>query len=131
MRWSEVPRRPTRSMLRQFAGLCLAASWLLAAWHGGVRGRVPLATAVALAGTGLGLAGLWRPEWLRPVFVGAVVAGFPLGWLVSRALLALVYFGLVTPLGWAFRRRKPAGPGASLWSERPTPTDPGRYLRQY
>jgi hypothetical protein len=63
---------------------------------------------------------------------------FPVGWLVSNAVLALAYYGLFAPLGLAFRlagrdplnrRREPAL--ASYLVPRAAPTDARSYLKQY
>ena len=50
-----------------------------------------------------GVAGLIRPGLLRPIFVGWMVMVFPIGWLMSRVLLGVLFYGLFTPLAIAFR----------------------------
>jgi len=58
-----------------------------------------------------GLAGLWllcalaRPGLLRPLHRVWMIATWPLRWLVSHLALGLVYFGVVTPIGWLMRFR--------------------------
>jgi hypothetical protein len=88
----------------------------------------------------VGPIGLTRPEWVRPIFVAWMALAFPIGWTVSRAVLALVYYGLFTPLGLVFRllgrdplrrTRTPASGLSSYWSRKPGVSDPVRYLQQF
>ena len=44
-----------------------------------------------------------RPEWLRSIYVGWMVLAFPIGWTVSQVMLAVMFFGLFTPIGLVFR----------------------------
>ena len=89
---------------------------------------------VAIAG---GLLGCVRPQWLRPVFVGWMILDFPIGWLVSHVLLAVLFFGVFAPVGIllrlsgkdSLRLRRPNAD--SFWQDKPVVTDLRRYLRQY
>jgi hypothetical protein len=138
MRWSDLPFDPPPRTLRQFAGLWLIVLTALAGWQGLVHGRPLLAAGLAALGWTLGPLGLVRPRALRPLFVAGMVAAFPLGWAVSRLLLAAVFYGVVTPLGLLLRlsgrdplglRPRPDPP--SYWAPKPTPTDLRRYFRQF
>ena len=138
MNWSDVPRNPTPRTLRQFAGLCLLVFGASAAWQMFGRQRPGVALALGLLAVGLGAPGLVRPSLLRPVFVGWMVLAFPVGWVVSRLLMAALYFTVFTPAGLVSRAlgRDPLGlkrdPGVSTyWATRPPPGDPSRYLREY
>jgi hypothetical protein len=104
MQWSDIPRRPAPNVLRQFAALCSLACAIAAAsqWW---RGAMPSAAILAGVGIGVGMLGAWKPAALRPVFVGAMIVTFPIGWLVLNAGLAVVFFGLVTPIAVWFRLR--------------------------
>jgi hypothetical protein len=138
MQWSDIPRNPAPRTLRQFAGLWLVFFGLLAAWQGLVRGNPSggiVWGAIALA---VGPAGLVWPALVRPVFVGAMALTFPLGWLLSKVILALVYYGLFTPLAVLFRltgrdvlarRRDPAA--STYWAPKPQPAGPHSYFRQF
>jgi hypothetical protein len=137
MRWSDILFHPPITTLRRFAavgallfsGLASSAYFL---WTNG-------AVALALAGLALtvGLLGMVRPAALRPVFVGLLVLTFPLNWLVSRLLLALVFYCLLTPLGLLFklfgrdtlgRRFQPAR--QSYWTTKPAADGLRSYFRQ-
>ncbi len=49
------------------------------------------------------LVGMIRPLWLRPVYLGLTLLTRPIGWIVSHVVLALVYYGVVTPIGLVLR----------------------------
>ena len=67
-----------------------------------------------------------------------MVLAFPIGWLVSQLVLALIFYGLITPLALVFRgrgrdplqRARPAS-DESLWRPKASPADVRRYFRQY
>jgi hypothetical protein len=136
MTWTDIPRKPSRRTLRQFAGL-----WLLFFGGLGCRrllGQDHMAGWLLLAlALGAGIPGLIRPRLLRPVFVGWMIAVFPVGWLISHLVLGVIFYGVFTPLGLWFRlkgrdalrlRRSPA---ASHWMPKPTPVGAASYYRQF
>ena len=89
--------------LRQFGLLCMALA-------GGIstlrlaRGQSTPATWIAAAlAVILGLLGIAKPRALRWLFVAGLYVALPIGWLVSHALLAIIFFGLVTPTALVFR----------------------------
>jgi hypothetical protein len=138
MRWSDIQFDPSRKVLRQFAGLWIAFFGGLALWEGLVRGRPWASALLAVLALTVGPAGLARPDRLRPVYVGWMVLAFPIGWAVSNAILALMYYGIFTPIGLAFalagrdplrRSRRPEA--ETYWSPKPGPSGPGRYFQQF
>lgn len=135
MNWADLPFQPTRRVLRQFAAACLVILLACAAPQRGNHGAAIVLGALAL---GVGGLGLLAPAALRWLYVGCMVVAFPLGWLVSQAVLALLFYGLITPLALLFRlrRRDPlrrARPPecASYWIAKPPPPELRRYFRQY
>lgn len=48
---------------------------------------------------------LLRPRWLRGVFRVWMTAASAINWVVTRVVLAIVYYSLITPIGFAIRRR--------------------------
>ena len=52
----------------------------------------------------LSIAGLYSPRIIRPVYIGLCRLTFPLGWLLSHVLLGMLYFGVITPIGFLMRR---------------------------
>ncbi len=78
------------------------------------------------------------PPFRMPLYIGWVTAAFPIGWLVSHVVLAIVYYLVVTPIGVAVRMagriaiRAPFDPQAkTYWVERPSRRAPSRYFRQF
>ena len=135
MRWSDLPRDPPRSTLRWFAAIWLVWFTALgcAAW---LRGNDPAAVALVAVALLIGPLGLVRPAAVRPVFVGALVLTFPVGWVVSRVLLGAVFYCVFTPLGLFFRLigrdalgRRFRPDLASYWSPKATPDDIRSYFR--
>ena len=125
-------------MLRQFA-----AAWLVFFLAVGAQqyfGRGHHAAGFVLGGAALvvGTLGLIKPGAVRWIFVGWMVLAFPIGWLVSQVLLAVLFYLVLTPVAMVLRwrgrdllGRKPAPNRSSLWTPKQTPDDVRSYLRQY
>jgi len=137
MQWADIPFHPSDRKLRQFALLCVVFFCALGAWQGLGRARPGLGLVLAAVGIVLGLVGLWRPQWLRPVFVGWIVAVFPIGWIVSKIVLGVLFYVLFTLVAVIFRvmnrdvlnrRRRPGT--ESYWTPKAAPTDVRSYFRQ-
>ena len=106
---------PTRKTLRQFAVLWLvffAAAGVLRAWRtGAFASGAPLgfdgpwraALLFWIAAVAVGVPGTIAPRLMRPIYVGWMAAAFPIGWTVSHVLLAVLYYGVFTPIGLVFR----------------------------
>ncbi len=134
----EIDWNPSRQTLRTFAiGLCVLAvvyaSWL--AWGQRLEGW--RAWLCLIAG-GLGLVGVAMPPLLRWVYVAWMVVVFPIGWCVFQAMLAILYFAVIWPLGLLMKAlgRDPlqlrSDPNATTyWNEHPQSDDPRRHFRQY
>lgn len=132
-----LPPPPPR-VLRQFAGLWLLAFGGLALWQGFARGNVALAGGLAVLAAVVGGLGIARPEVVRPIFVGWMVATSPIRWITSLALLAVIYYGLLVPMGLAMRAagrdelRLKRRPGEeSYWLPKVGPTHLRRYFQQF
>ncbi|MGE3803652.1 MAG: SxtJ family membrane protein [Gemmataceae bacterium] len=133
MTWKDIPRNPSPTTLRQFAALWLVVFGALGALHFPELGGKVL---LALAGL-VGVPGLIQPTLLRPLFVGWMIAVFPIGWTVSHVMLALLFFGLFTPLALWFRVR---GRDAlwlrrrlmtTYWQPKPAVASVTRYYKQF
>ena len=86
----------------------------------------------------IGLLGLLWPRMIRPVYVGWMILAFPIGWTVSQAMLAVMFYGLFTPIGLLFRligrdplHRARRGDLETYWSPKPSADDPRRYFKQF
>jgi hypothetical protein len=86
-----------------------------------------------------GLCAWAKPQLLRPVYLVLTLITFPIGWTISRLIIALLYYGLMTPVACLLRLtgrdrlrlKRSAEPHAGNWTERKRNQEPERYLRQY
>ena len=62
-----------------------------------------LAAVFAVLALTVGPIGLVRPGWLQPIYVSWMVLAFPIGWTVSQVMLAVMFYGVFTPIGLVFR----------------------------
>ena len=74
----------------------------------------------------------------RPLYVALTAISVPIGFVVSHTVMAIVFFGLLLPLGIAFRlmrrdllSRTPDAARRSYWEPRPPRSDVRRYYRQF
>jgi hypothetical protein len=135
----ELKRDPSEREVRLFglAWLPLFCAALAGAtWYRGDSGSAAwLSIAVGLLSVAVTLI---RPSLTRALFLAWMWAAWPIGWLVSHAMMAAIYFLVITPIGLAMRvfGRDPLErrfePGAdSYWLERKREIDPARYFRQF
>src|SRR5271157_5856901 len=110
----------------------------LAAWEGIVREHTNLAATLTVLALAVGPSGIIWPQAMRPIYVAWMVLAFPIGWTISQIILALMFYGLFTPIGLIFRiigrdpLHRARQPGLeSYWSPKTTPADPRRYFRQF
>ena len=137
MQWSDLPLNPSRRTLRQFAILWILFFGGLAAWRWFALDQRTLAVTLAVLGATIGSLGLIAPSVVRPIFVGWTVMAFPLGWVVSRVVLLLIFGLVITPLGIIFRLRGRdvlqlrRSSRQTHWSPKPTVSDSSSYFRQF
>lgn len=137
MQWSDIRKPAPLSMLRQFAGLCLAIFGGLGAWRAFQHGWDTWTWVWVTLAAGLGVVGLLAPRVIAPVYAGWMVAVFPIGWVVSRLMLAGLFFLIFTPVALVFRlmgrdvmhRRRPDTP--TYWTPKVGASDVKQYLRQF
>jgi hypothetical protein len=133
----EVNWNPGRRELRQFAGMWLLFFGAIGAWlwyrHGGGAWSTGLLSAAGL----IGIPGLLFPGIMRPIYVGWMMAAFPIGWTISHLLLGAIFYGVVTPIGLALRifghdpmHRTFDPEKDSYWVEH-EPAETARYFRTY
>jgi hypothetical protein len=138
MKWTDIPLNPTASVLRQFAGAWLVFFSAIGIHQWLNRGNELLGQTMIGLALIFGLLGLIKPQAIRWLFVVAMALAFPIGWVVSQLVLAIIFYLVITPVALFFRlrrrdllARKPAPDQISFWSEKITPGDARRYLRQY
>jgi hypothetical protein len=133
-----VNRDPTRRQLNQFGFIWLGfvAGFGAVAWF---KFNSPTAAAILWgASVVVPVIGWMAPAFMRAVFVGMSYAAWPIGFVVSHVVLALVYYLVMTPIGLAMRligydpmtrRRDPDL--KSRWVARETGRSPETYFRQF
>lgn len=132
---SELPLKPTSRVLRQFA-----AGWLVCflalAFRFGLLKHSNAGEILALVSLA-GILGLIAPRALHWPFVVMTIAAFPIGWVVTQLVLALMFYCVLTPLAFVFRWRGRDSlelrkrDRATLWVTRDEPPSPEKYLKQY
>jgi hypothetical protein len=139
MQWTDVIKPPPAKTLRQFGMLSLVVFGGLAAWqtwNGNTgTGTMVLWGAAAVIG-GLGLV---APAAVKPIYVAWMVVAFPIGWTVSKVVLAAMLYLVFTPMALVFRLigrdaldmrlRRPAG--ESYWKAKQPARSGDEYLRQF
>lgn len=125
---------PSRSQLRRFAWVTALGLAVLACR------RDQFAWALALqaaAGLVFAVGTLW-PATVRWLFITLTTITFPIGWVISRLVLALVYFGLITPLALVFRslgrdalQRRFQPKADTYWQPCSRQQGTDRYFRQF
>jgi hypothetical protein len=88
----------TRAQARKTACLVAAVLLLFAAWQF-YRGRMTVVVAAGGLGVLLLLVGLFVPALARRFHTAWMRAAAALGYVNSRVLLSLIYYGLFTPYG--------------------------------
>lgn len=133
----EVNWRPSARQLRWFA-LALAVIVGGLATIRAERAHSLLAMVVAVTAVVVGLVGVWRPSFVRPVYLAWMTAAYPIGWVVSHTLLVGIYLVIVTPIGLVMRalRHDPMQrmfdrSTASYWVRREEVPNHSRYLQQF
>lgn len=129
---------PSKKDLRIFSLAMLAflafVGWVV--WH--KTGSAAAGAGVAALGIAFALLGLAAPRAVRPVFVVLMVINYPIGWVVTHVVMALIFYVVVTPLGVIMRlcgrdpmERRFDPSTKSYWKPRRTETDSSRYFRQF
>ncbi|MFO0906146.1 MAG: SxtJ family membrane protein [Pirellulales bacterium] len=131
-------RNPSTRDLRTF-GLLLGLFTPLMGWLICRKLQVPAPwLPLAFATATLIVVSVAAPQLLRWVYLVWTAVTFPIGWVVSHVVLALVYWLVITPIGLALRAcgKDPMQRGfdpsaASYWQERPRTRDKKSYYRPF
>ena len=144
----EINWRPDRRQLRWFGAACAVVcgglgAWLLATEHLFGFALSPTAartTAWVLFSVAAAAAVLCAavPAALRPLYVTMTVVTLPIGWVVSHVVLAIMFYGVITPFALVFRligrdplHRKIDPDAETYWVPRKPVKDAKRYFRQF
>ncbi|MDQ8202623.1 SxtJ family membrane protein [Pelagicoccus sp. SDUM812003] len=134
-----INRNPSARDLRLFAGL-----WLVFlsgfAWIAYGRGYLAVAGVLLALALPFGALGLAAPRAIRWLYVATSLATYPIGFVISHLLLAVIYYLVVTPIGLLLkllgkdplqRRFEPVARRPSYWEKRGPPRSPASYFKQY
>jgi len=129
--WNPTPRQ-----LRQFAAAVLGVVLLLALGIWRRTGSLSSALITALLGALIALLGFLAPRAVQPLYRLLTIVTLPIGYLVSEILLRVVFYGVLTPLGLAFRMagrdvlRLKRTQQKSYWQQAKQQKDTSGYFRQ-
>ncbi len=135
----QINRHPTRRQLNQF-GLIWMGFVALAGFIAIFKFQLPgLARSLWLASVLVPLIGWLVPPFMRWVFLGMSYLAWPIGFVVSHVVLAIVYYLVLTPIGLMTRlfgydsmKKRFDRDAASYWTERPpAAAESRRYFRQF
>ena len=138
--FQDLDLHPKPAALRRFAWISLVAYGLIGAWFAWrvTPGRwlVP-GILWSVGGTIFLLRWIYLPA-LRPIQIALQALSLPIAWAVNAVLLAVMYYGVFTPVACLFRLlgrdplgRRPDPARTSYWIDRPGPSPLRRYFRQY
>ncbi len=75
---------------------------------------------------------------VKPIFIGLMIVATPIGFVISMALMLLIFYGLFLPVGLIFRLlgrdpldKRPDPTMSSYWHVRGAPRPLASYLRLY
>ena len=134
----DINWNPSKKELKVFS-LLLIVFFAIVAWLAHGKGA-SVETTWLIAGSGavVGIAGVLFPAFIRVIYVVWMAAVFPIGFVVSNVVLAVVFYGVVWPIGLL---AKLTGRNAlqlgfdreakTYWNIRRPVKDPRRYFRQY
>ncbi len=103
-------------------------------------GRLSPGWAIVPGGTGVVIFSLSRisGSLVRPVYVGLTLLGLPIGWVMSYVILAVFYFGILTPLALVFKIigrdamcRRLDKTAKTYWVPHRPPTSMRQYFNQF
>ena len=128
-----------RKVLRSF-GLLMACVLLLVGgwlwWKSAATWPWAAVSAALLAAVGLAI-----PSFLKPIYKGWMILALIMGWVMTRVVLTLVYYLVLTPIGFLGRafgeqflqlKLKRSGETPSYWGRRTGPhREKSDYERQF
>ncbi len=143
----QIDWRPDTKQLRRFGLIAFAVFGLLGGvirWKGGLPavsfGETAPVVASVLWGVGIlsAILSLVAPRANLFLYRLLVVVTYPIGFVVSFVLMALVFYGIITPVGLIFRvlRRDPLnrrfdGNTGSYWVPHHQVEELERYFKQF
>jgi hypothetical protein len=135
----QINKDPTRRQLNQFGFIWLGFLALFGMIAHFKFGSPLAARWLWVAAVVVPIIGWLVPAFMRLVFVGMSYLAWPIGFVVSHVVLAVVYYLVLTPIGLLTRlfgydsmKRKFDSEAESYWIERSAErVDSKRYFRQF
>ena len=135
----QINTNPTRRQLNQFGFIWLGFLTLFGVVAYFKFGSPQVARWLWVAAVVVPIVGWLVPAFMRSVFLGMSYLAWPIGFVVSHVVLAVVYYLVLTPIGLLMRvfgydpmERRFDRNSDSYWIERPpSAVDPKRYFRQF
>ena len=138
MRLIRIDPNPSRRQLAVFAAIWLVFFSIIGWMVLGRSGSLPWAIGICCLAVGVPVIGWIAPPFLRIVYLGMAYAAFPIGFVVSHVMLAVVYYLVLTPTGLLMRlfgydpmNRRFDPDAETYWVPRETEQDVKRYFRQF
>ncbi len=134
----DINWNPSPKELRVFAVLQLIFFAIVAGLLQQRAAATGWATTIVVGAAIIALTGLIKPTWLRVMYVVWMAAVFPIGFVVSHVMMAIIFYLVVTPIGLIMRlvgydpmHRKLDQDAKTYWQPR-TPRRGNRgYFRQF
>ncbi|MCA9069869.1 MAG: hypothetical protein KDA84_13140 [Planctomycetaceae bacterium] len=100
----EINWKPTRTELRVFGGGLTLFCLVLGGWIFWRDGQFDVAESILVTlATVAGVVTVFVPSWLYPIYCVFMVVSYPIGWVMSHVILAIVFYGVFTPIGLIMR----------------------------
>lgn len=138
MAFIEINKNPSRRELNWFGILLPLFFALIGAVCWWRAWSETAASVLWMIAAGAGAVYWLAPPLRRTIYLGWMYAALPMGWMVSHALLAMIYYLVFTPIGLVMRcvgydpmHRRIDRAATSYWIERPAAPNAGRYFRQF
>lgn len=75
------------------------------------------------------------PQTRRSIYQGFRKITYPIQVVMTYVVLGVVYYGLLTPIGWVLRAKgvnlRKKSESESLWRKREVASEPSRYFKTY
>ena len=136
MTWRDIEFNPPPRKLREFAAImgALAGVSGIVLWH---RGHFTHAKEIGLVIVAMvSITGLCLPRAVHWIYVGLMLATFPIAFVINYVVLAIVFYFVITPLALVFRMISRDAlalkirTGQSRWKPI-APKSPASYFRQH
>lgn len=139
MNYKDLQKHPTDRVLRQFAA---ASSVILAVaaaknWHNETNPHLSLLCLLIIVP--VAILGYLRPKSFSLIFNTLLWITFPLGWVATQIVVAIMFYIILTPLAILFRLKgrdilqikQPGSDTATFWKRQNEAKSSESYFRQY